>query len=375
MSVPGTDDTGSLESPLRILLVRLRLIGDVVLTTPLLSALKSAFPLARLTYVVEPQAAPIVARNPHLEAVVVAPRRRGWRRVADDVRIAAGLRRQRFDVAIDLHGGPRSAWLVYASGAPRRVGYTIAGRTWMYTDAVDRPRGLRGRHSVENQWDLIARLHPSLARRPRRDTDPVEMPDDPTAAAKVAERLRAASLDQTATLVVIHVGAGNEFRRWPEEAFAELVAGLMATDTNRRIILTTGAGQTATARTVLDRAAGLAALPDGAVVAMCDLGLDELRALVGRAALFIGNDSGPMHIAATTPTPIVGLYGPTLAGTWAPWRDPSAVSELVDNGPLPCRPCDQRKCEPGDFRCLRRLPATRVIEAAERAMAGRARRI
>jgi ADP-heptose:LPS heptosyltransferase len=82
-----------------------------------------------------------------------------------------------------------------------------------------------------------------------------------------------------------------------------------------------------------------------------------------------------MHIAATTRTPIVAIYGPTSAETWAPWRDPSLVGELVDNGPLPCRPCDQRRCEPGDFRCLRALAASRVIDAAERALARAAGRI
>ena len=78
---------------------------------------------------------------------------------------------------------------------------------------------------------------------------------------------------------------------------------------------------------------------------------------------------GPLHVAATTCVPIVGLYGPTLPIRSAPWRDPRYATESVDAGELPCRPCDQRVCAPGDFRCLTSIEAARVFEAARRALA------
>jgi len=109
-----------------------------------------------------------------------------------------------------------------------------------------------------------------------------------------------------------------------------------------------------------------------------DLGefdLAELRALVGRAAVYIGGDSGPLHVAAATPTPIVALLGPTLAERSMPWRDPRWFSEAVDAGPLECRPCRQRTCAPGDFRCLTRITAEQVTAAAERAMSSVRRRL
>jgi ADP-heptose:LPS heptosyltransferase len=96
-----------------------------------------------------------------------------------------------------------------------------------------------------------------------------------------------------------------------------------------------------------------------------------LKTLVVRAALFIGGDTGPLHVAATTATPIVGIYGPTLVERSAPWRDPALVTESVQAGPLPCRPCDQRRCLPGDFRCLTWIPPAAVLAAAERALARR----
>ena len=103
---------------MKILLIRLRLIGDVVFTTPLLGALERRFPESRLTYLVERDAAPVVSGNPHLDKVIVVPRTRGLARVRDDLRLVQRLRAERYDVVIDLHGGPRSSWLTWATGAP-----------------------------------------------------------------------------------------------------------------------------------------------------------------------------------------------------------------------------------------------------------------
>ena len=160
---------------MKILFVRLRLIGDVVFTTPLVRALRRRYPHAHLSYLVEPAAAPIVSGNPHLDEVIVAHKPSGLARLAEDVRLARRLRRAHYDIAIDLHGGPRSGCLTWASGAPRRIGYDIKGRGWMYTSRVARAPDLRPRHSVRNQWDLLSPL--GIA-PPDPGLDAVEMGDD-----------------------------------------------------------------------------------------------------------------------------------------------------------------------------------------------------
>src|SRR5215211_1605702 len=171
---------------MRILLIRLRQIGDVVFTTPAVHALRRRFPDAHLSYVVEPAGAPIVVNNPHLNEVIVAPRASGVLGLLGDLALARRLRTERYDVAIDFHGGPRASLLTWLSGAPERLGYDVAGRGWMYTRRIARPRELRPRHSVENQWDLLAPLGVSP---PDRSAFPVEMPVDPAAATEVASRL------------------------------------------------------------------------------------------------------------------------------------------------------------------------------------------
>ncbi len=349
---------------MRVLLIRLRLIGDVVFTTPIIHALRRQFPGAHLSYLVEPAAEPVVRGNPHLTEIIVAPKRRGFGRVAADLRLARQLRRARYDVAIDLHGGPRAAWLARATGAPMRIGYTIAGRTWMYTHAVERAPDLGPRHSVRNQWDLLAPLGigaPDPAR------DPVEIVEDAAAAAAVEARLRALGVSGAHEIVVVHVSAGNPFRRWPSDSFVDLVVRLASRNPRRRVLLTSGPSEREAARRVA--AASRARLGSAEQVPETDdFSLAELRALVGRAAVYIGGDSGPLHVASATTTPIVAMFGPTLAGRSMPWRDPRLFAEAVDAGPLPCRPCSQRVCEPGDFRCLTGVTPEQVAGAAERAL-------
>jgi predicted lipopolysaccharide heptosyltransferase III len=352
--------------PRSILLVRLRLIGDVVFTTPIVRALKRRFPAARLTYLVEAAAAPVVRHNPHIDDLVVVERPRGWSRLRYDWALARRLRRSRFDVAIDLHGGPRAAWFTRASGAAVRIGYDLPGRRWAYTAHVAWTRSLvPPRHSVLNQWALLA---PLGFGPPDPAGDAVEMPLDPDAVARVDERLRDAGVEETAPLAVLHVSAGNPFRRWPADRFAALAAALAGGTSPLRVVITSGPSE-ADAATDVARAARRLAGDDGTRIVRCgEFDLEELAALVTRARLYIGGDSGPLHIAATTPTPVVALFGPTLAPRSLPWRDPARPAIGVDAGSLPCRPCHQRVCVPGDFRCLTGITVPMVLAACRDAL-------
>lgn len=348
--------------------MRLRLIGDVVFTTPVIRAVRRRYPAARLLYLVESSAAPVVEGNPHLTSVMTVPHSRGWRRVRDDLSLARRLRREGVDIAIDLHGGPRSAWLTWATRARVRVGYDVPGRSWMYTQVVHRPKGYRPRHAVVNQWDLLAAVDPGLATPPSPALDRVEMPVDAAAEARALAALAARGVPRDRPLVVLHVSAGNPFRRWPEASFAAVAASLVRADARRIVLITAGPSDRDAAARVIAIARDHAGADAARIVDAEHLSLADLRATLAHAALFIGGDSGPLHIAATSDVPIVAIYGPTLAERSQPWRPVTIPTAAVDGGPLPCRPCDQRVCVPGDFRCLSNVSASAVIDAATTVM-------
>ena len=332
-------------------------------TTPAIGAIRRAFPGAHIAYVVEPAALPVVAHHPDLDDVIVAELPSGeLARIRYDLALARRLRSRRYDLVIDFHGGPRSALLTLATGAPTRIGYDLPGRRWCYTKRAPWTRSLvPPRHSVLNQWDLI-----TLAGVPSGApaTDPVRMLADPDAAARVAARLQGAGVEASAPVIVIHVSAGNPFRRWPAASFAATVAALAAEDPSRRIIITSGPSDDAAAGWVAEDARRRAGEAAHAILRCGEFDLAELRALLDRAVLYIGGDSGPLHIAATSPAPIVALFGPTLPERSMPWRDASLGAVAVDAGPLPCRPCHQRHCVPGDYRCLTRISVDQVMDAA-----------
>jgi ADP-heptose:LPS heptosyltransferase len=237
----------------------------------------------------------------------------------------------------------------------------------MYTVRVPRPRELRPRHSVVNQWDLLL---PLGFDPPDPAIDTTEMGEDPRALDAALARLREVDvIPGVHDVILLHVSAGNPFRRWPVGSFVELVAGLVSADPRRRVVLTSGPSEVDAAAWIGGEARGrLGPARAGAVVCDQTFDLPELRALLGRVALFIGGDSGPLHVASTTAVPIVGIYGPTLSARSAPWRRPDLVTESVELADLACRPCDQRRCEPGDFRCLGLIRVGTVGAAAERAL-------
>ena len=305
------------DAPLKILLVRPRLIGDVLLTTPVIRAMRRRYPDAESVYLVEAHAAPVVAANPHLSETIVIRHRRGLKRVLEDLWLARRLRARRFDVAVDMHGGTRSGWLTFATGARMRVGYDVSGRTWMYTHIVARPAGTLPGIPFAIMWDL-ARSSTSRSASADPARDRLEMPVTPAAAARSTRRL-----DQLGVTAADE--SRGDARRCGERVQAMARSGLWRGGARagrgpRRVVLVVGRSGRGNHRSHRQCAQAMTRRRPAAVVAAPGWPLEELRALMDRAALFVGGDSGPMHIAAASDVPIVAIFGPTLPAHWAPWR-------------------------------------------------------
>jgi len=341
----------------KILLIRFRRVGDIILTTPAVELLRKRFPRARLTYLVEEPYRRLVEGHPHLDRVLVVPAKQPRR---DFLALLRDLRREKFDVLLDLHGGPRASWVTLRSGAGFKVGHGIRRKSFLYDRTVPRTGEDGPIHSVETHVGLVRALGLEFG---KEDIPPVSLPPGQPEDIRGAEEVAAAAAAEGAKLVVLHIGAGNEFRDWGLENISAL-AKMLAIDGGAKVALVGGAGDRARERAALDLLKDAPKARNSLLPLAGSLNLVALRELIARAALFVGPDSGPMHVASSTATPIVAYFGPTLPAHFGPWRpgvDPARTVILQKS--LDCRPCRQRECVTSDFRCLRTISPSDVFSA------------
>lgn len=341
---PNLPPRADARTPRSILLIRLRRVGDIVLTTPAVAVLRAAYPGASLTYAVEEPFRRLVEGHPDIDRVLVLPARMSN---AAFVRFLARIRRERYDAVIDFHGGPRAAWMTLAARAPVRIGYETGAKGRVYNRRVPRAAASGAVHSVVNHANLVRALTGVETELPAP-----RLPNaGPEEKARVDRLLAEAGLAGS-RFVAIHIGAGNAFRDWDAANYARLVDRIRREGGAAPLLV---GGPT---DRVKDAEIRTLAGPPLASLTAC-LNLVELKHVIARAALFVGPDSGPMHIASATPTPIVAIFGPTLPDHFAPWRARVRVVEK----PLDCRPCRQRHCQRRDFQCIKGITSDEVYEA------------
>jgi ADP-heptose:LPS heptosyltransferase len=345
------------------------------MTTPAVTAIKRALPRASISYVIEEPFRRLVEGNPHIDRVIAIPANQG---TADFVRFVRELRRETYDAVIDFHGGPRASRIAWLARGKLKVGYRLKYKGWIYDVRVPRTAEGGHIHSVENHLNLVRALGIEV----ERPGPPLFVPEATAAEKERIDRLWAENGLGAAKVVVLHVGAGNEYRDWGEDNLAALAARLAQTDVAPgrqgapavRVVLVGAQRDKARAERIAGKrkAAGVASRPaadapsaGAPIISLAGaLNLIELRELIARAALFVGPDSGPMHIAATTRTPIVALFGPTLPDHFAPWQAKAAIVAKD----LACRPCKQRECVTRDFRCLRGITVDEVLAASRKSL-------
>lgn len=328
----------------RILLIRLRRIGDVVMTTPAITALRESLPEAKITYAIDEPYKDLVEGHPDLDRVIVLPRRLSFREFR---KIARQIRKESYDVVIDFHGGPRASRLTLFSGARLKIGYRIRYKSIIYDIKLPREPEEGHFHSVENHVNLVKALGIEPPSIPAVSMPPVT----PSEAENVRRIIREGALEKT-KIVTLHISAGNEFRDWGTENFARLIKDLSQVPGVKVVLI--GSGEDRQNEDEIKRRSKASFLS-----LVNRLSLRELREFVSLSTLFIGPDSGPMHISATTATPIVALFGPTLPAHFRPWQAHSTILEKD----YACRPCRQRKCVHRDFRCLRTISPDEVYNA------------
>jgi lipopolysaccharide heptosyltransferase II len=355
----------------RVLVLKPCCIGDVLMATPALQALRRALPQARIAVGVGAWSRVALEGNPDVDELIDTGMVgiRGRYSLADVVALVRRLRRDRFDAALVLDRSPVVASLPWLAGIPWRAGLDSRGRGFALQARVRVPR--RGvRHEVDLYLDVVRAAGIPVDDTPEaRRLKFVPSPQDSAAAERL---LRSLGLPGRRQLIVIHPGGGANpgmtlaLKRWPAEHFGQLAARLER-ELGATVLIVGARSDQDICMHVLEtaRRAG------GAPVDLCArLSFGQLGALAARCDLYIGNDAGTTHLAAAAGAPVLALFGPSAPYTYGPTAPGSAALWLG----VPCSPCfvdgTAPPC-PFQHRCMAEMEVERVFRRARALLEGR----
>ena len=353
-------DAIALASLKRALVVKLRHHGDVLLTSPVFQVLRNRAPHAEIDALVYADTADMLAGHPAISQLHTIDR--SWKKrgpveqLRNESRLYRELASRKYQLLVHLTDHPRGAWLAQLlrprwSVAPARDSRLWA---WSFSHRFALPKGTP-RHTVETNLDALRRL----GIYPEEDEKKLVMAPGDAAQAKV-DALLAQHGIAAKSFVHVHPTSRWLFKAWTDERNAQLLT-LLARD-GHRIVLS--AAPDAREKAIVGRILEKSQAP--VVDLSGQLTLRELAALAGRARIFFGVDSAPMHIAAAMGTPVVALFGPSGEKMWGPWK----VAHRVVTTDHSCRPCGNDGCGGGKVsECLTQLPVARVHAAINELLA------
>ena len=328
-------------------------VGDSVMATPVYRVLRAHFAQARITFLMQAYLCDLLRGGPWMDQCVAwPPRARGkpWHR--EYRKVVRTLKAERFDAAVLLPNSFRAALVARQAGARRRIGYHRDGRGWLLTDRVPVTNRVNGVYQpmplVEYLADLV-----EAAGCPRPD-DRLELFTSSDCDAAVEARLREHSLHNPHPLVLICPGAKFGMSKvWLPERFAA-VADRLIESRGAAIVISPGPGEEPLASAILAAMRRPTVNLQGPV-----LSLGELKSLVKRCHLLLGNDTGPRHLARALNVPIVTVFGPTFAE----WTATSYAAERILQIPVDCGPCHKKVCPYGHFNCMTGVSVDMVFSA------------
>ncbi len=341
-----------------MLFIRLRNLGEAVLDTANLRALKRARPDLQITTLVEAIYTDLYEADPDIEAI---PLTRGQQEkrssLSSRLNIIRALRQKKFKAVINLHGGPTSAQLTFLSGAKHRIGAAHFRNGYAYNLRVPPAEEILGRtdlHSVESQFGWFKWLG-----LPTEKPGPTQLFVAPNKREAARAKLSAAGVDLNHPYAIL--APTNEFytKRWMPERYAAIAERLCARGLQ---VVLTGAPTSEQ----IAQVESVQAATSQTLAVLTSLSIGELLAVIAEAKVFVGNDSGPAHIAAAVRTPLVVLFGPASSVRWRPWA--ARHTELVQND-FACNPCAMYTCtEYAEPECIRSITVEQVSKAIEKVL-------
>lgn len=321
---------------MRILVTRLRYLGDVIMSTPAVAALKRRYPEGEIYYLAEDPHAAILEGNPDLTGVVAL--RRG---LAGTLAARRRIRGLRPVAALDLFYNPRSAWFLYSCGIPVRVGGSRRWRRRLYTERFTVPPGVRS--------GVMHHLHAASALGAAAEDSMPRVFVSVEEAGRGAGIVRGLAGGGSAPVVAMHPGGTWPSKRWAAERFARL-ARLLEERIGARSCVVNGPGEEGIADRVVEEARG-AAFP------LPRLGVRELAAALSACDAMVANDGGVMHLSVGLGLPTVAVFGPTEPDIWFPYEGKGPFAVVSRNEE--CSPCHRHFCE--EMSCLEGIVPDEVL--------------
>lgn len=310
------------EKPQRILILKPCCVGDVLLATPAVAALRRAYPQAHIAWAVSSWSLPLVENNPHLDDVIDCGAMGTRRQTGADVRrLERRIRQGNYDTCFIFDRSPRLTWLAWRMGIPQRVGLNSRGRGFAHSVQVP-VKGIR--HEAELYLDLLRAIDVRTD-NPRLEFYPTQADQD--YAARLVNTIAPSRLYSPNPLVVIHPGGGENpgmempLKRWPAERFA-LLANRLVRHHGARVILVGGTGDAPISQDII----GMIAYPVTNLTG--ELTWGQLGALLAWADLYVGNDTGATHLAAAMGARVIAIFGPTDPRRYGPYAPPEQAVAL-----------------------------------------------
>lgn len=375
----------------RILVIKLRHIGDVLLTSPVFRALKETFPEAEVSVLVNGGTEEVLSGNPFIKEIITFDRKikkaNPITRYTKEMGFLREIRKRRFDMTVDLTGGDRAAILSFVSGARYRIGWEshkgLIGKRHLYTHLF-RPDG--SRHMVLQNLDVVKHFGIETEDRSVNFFIPDEARDF------VQEIFRKNNIKPSVIshLPIVHIHPTSRwlFKCWKDEYMAEIIRWLL--DNNAIVIVTSSHDRREIEKTkkilsLLRDGPDSTALPlnpgqspsritnASPLIDLCGkTTIKQLAAISEASDLFLGVDSAPMHIAAAVGTPVIALFGPTGAYSWGPWDNSEdgrsnvkglRYKHIVVQRDWDCVPCGRDGCEGTKIsRCLEDIKPEEIKE-------------
>jgi ADP-heptose:LPS heptosyltransferase len=315
--------------PDRILIIQLRQMGDVLLTTPAVRALRKRYPESHIAYLVEDVPGQVLQGNRNINELMIRDDKSGWK---ESIETLARVRRGRFDLVVDFLANPRTALITSLSRATVSISYLNHRRHFAYTHPV-MPQGT---YSAAHKLSLLRVLGCPM------DSLELDMELPESAQAFARKFMSQHGLSHSRPIVCLYPFHKRPVREWPPEYFMSL-ADRIKREWDAAVIILWGPGREGEAESFLDRAT-----ENHFLVPPMDI--FELAAFCREADLFVGNDGGPRHIAASQNTPTFIILGPSDEA----WTPPAEIHTTVAKD-IPCRPCNLRYCPEKHHACMREL--------------------